>query len=179
MTLREKLKYGALGLFFLTLILLYAFELDWFERTIGFPLLAKLSLLAGLLVGLAWGHVYAREEFGLTEKVQVYVYFCAMCMVFAPLAASLSNRWLAFRPVRMVTVDYVSQEARYASRVGLLKGEDPKPTDYYLSFYYQQEIRTIDSSKPFPAALERGDEMQLRMRTGLWGFEVVQRPAIP
>ncbi len=179
MELREKLRYGLFGAFLLSLIVLYAFEFDWFERTINFPVLAGRSLLAGLLAGLAWGRPYAREQFGLTEKIQIYVYFCVMCMVFSPLAASLSNRLISFAEVRKVTVDYVSQEARYVSRVGMLKGEAAKPTGYYLSFYYKQKIRTIDNPNPFPLDLDRGDETQLRMQRGLWGFDVVQRPAVP
>jgi hypothetical protein len=179
MELREKLRYGLFALFLIGLIVLYAFEFEWFERTINFPLLAKLSLLAGLLAGLAWGQKYAKQEFGLTEKIQVYIYFCAMCMVFSPLAASLTNRLIPLHSVREVTVDYVSQEAYYASRVGLLKGETMKPTGYRLRFYYRQKIRAIDGPKPFPVQLKRGEETPLRIRTGLWGFEVVQRPAIP
>jgi len=179
MELREKLRYGLFAVFLLGLIVLYVFEFEWFRRTINFPLLAKLSLVGGLLTGLAWGQKYAKQEFGLTEKIQVYVYFCAMCMVFSPLAASLANRLIPLHPVREVTVDYVSQEAYYSSRVGLLKGETLKPTGYHLRFYYRQKIRTIDSPNPFPLQLKRGEEIPLRIRTGLLGFEVVQRPAIP
>lgn len=176
---KERVRYSLFAFSLLLMIVAYVFEFKWFERTVNFRVLALLSLLVGLATGAAWGHQYAKQEFELTEKIQVYVYFCIMCMLFSPLAASLSNRLVPLYPVRAVTVDYVSQEAYYASRVGLLKGEELKPSGYELSFYYRQKIRTIKSPKPFPIDLERGEKTQLRVRTGLWGFEVVQRPAIP
>ena len=176
---KEKLKYAVYALGLVLMIVAYVFEFKWFGRTVNFRFLALISLLVGLLTGLAWGRQYAQRESGLTEKIQVYVYFCTMCMLFSPLAASLSNRLPPLHTVREVTVDFVSQEAYYASRVGLLKGEDPEPTGYKLRFYYRQKIRTIDRPSLFPVDLERGAPMQLRIRTGLWGFEVVQRPAIP
>jgi hypothetical protein len=176
---KEKLRYALYALALVLMIVAYVFEFKWFERTVNFGTLALISLLFGLAIGLLWGHSYARQEFELTEKIQVYVYFCVMCMLFSPLVASLSNRLVPLYPVREEVADFVSQEAYYASRVGLLKGEDPVPTGYELRFYYRQKIRTIDRPEPFPIDLERGAPILLRIRTGLWGFEVVQRPAIP
>ncbi|MEQ8703469.1 MAG: hypothetical protein RIC19_06100 [Phaeodactylibacter sp.] len=175
-TLKERLIYTAAGLALLSLVVVYGLELSWFNRTIAMPRLAFFSMVVGACTGLALGHYAARREHGLTEKIQIYIFFGLSCTIFGPLAGSLSNRLLS-PPGKPVPVEFVSQSARYASRSGPVPGEKPAPNLFDIEFYYRQKVRKITSLNPLPASLERGDTVWIDIKPGLWGFEVVKKKA--
>ncbi len=174
---QERLKYGAIGLGLLGLIVLYALEFNWFNRTINMPALALGSFILALLIGLGIGHRYAQQEHGLTEKIQIYLFFAGSCGIFGPLAGSLSNRLLSPPAGSPTPVEFVDQWSEYASRGGLMKGEVPQGNLYTIEFYYRQRVRRVISRTPVPNPGARGDTIYLLIKPGLWGFEVVQNKA--
>lgn len=175
-TLKERLGYTTAGFALLGMVVIYALELSWFNRTIGMQRLALFSLAGGAFAGLALGHRFAQREYGLTEKIQIYIFFGLSCTIFGPLFGSLSNRLLS-PPSTPAPVEFISQTARYASRSGPLTGEKAAPNLYAIEFYYRQDIRQITSLTPITAPEARGDTIWLNMLPGLWGFEVVQKKA--
>lgn len=175
-TLKERLTYTSAGLAMLGLVVIYALEFSWFNRTLDMSSLAFYSMGAGGGIGLALGYYVARQEYGLTEKIQIYIFFGLSCTIFGPLGGSLSNRLLS-PPGKPTPVEFVSQSARYASRSGPVPGEKPAPNAFDIEFYYRQEIRKISSLTPYPDALERGDTVLVRIKPGLWGYEVIQKKA--
>jgi hypothetical protein len=175
-TLKERLTYTLAGLAMLGLVVVYALEFAWFNRTLDMSRLAFYSMGVGGCTGLALGHYAARREHGLTEKIQIYIFFGLSCTIFGPLAGSLSNRLLS-PPGKPIPVEFVSQSARYASRSGPIAGEKPAPNAFEIEFYYRQEIRQITSLAPYPNTLERGDTVLVNIKPGLWGYEVIQKKA--
>lgn len=172
--IKERLKYILAAAVFVGLVVVYTQEFYWLSRTIDVKALVIASLLIGLAGGLLWGHLYARREEGLTEKIQLYVFFGVLCMVFAPLAGSLSNRLLSPFPAAVVEVDFVGQEAYYASRSGPIVGEEAAPTGYTIDFYYRQRVRTLKVDAPMADPPERGESIGLLMQKGLWGAVFIQ-----
>lgn len=175
-TLNERLTYTLAGLAMLGLVVVYALEFAWFNRTLGMSSLAFYSMAVGGCIGFALGHYAARQEHGLTEKIQIYIFFGLSCTIFAPLVGSLSNRLLS-PPGRPIAVEFVSQSARYASRSGPIAGEKPVPNAFEIEFYYRQEVREITSLTPYPSTLQRGDTVLINVKPGLWGCEVIQKKA--
>ncbi|KGE86198.1 MAG: hypothetical protein ACE362_14250 [Phaeodactylibacter xiamenensis] len=175
-TLKERLTYTLAGMAMLGLVVVYALEFAWFNRTLDISSLAFYSMGVGGCLGLALGHYAARKEYGLTEKIQIYIFFGLSCTIFGPLAGSLSNRLLS-PPAKPTPVEFVSQSARYASRSGPIAGEKPAPNVFEIEFYYRQEIREITSLAPYPNTLERGDTVLISIKPGLWGCEVIQKKA--
>lgn len=175
-TLKERLAYTTLGLSLLGMVVVYALEFSWFNHTLGMPRLAFFSMFSGAVVGLALGHHFAKQEHGLTEKIQIYIFFGLSCTIFGPLAGSLSNRLLS-PPSRPTPVEFISQTARYASRSGPMPGEKPAPNLYDIEFYYRQEVRHITSLTPITEPEARGDTVWLNILPGLCGFEVIQKKA--
>ncbi|MBV6653986.1 MAG: hypothetical protein KI786_09545 [Mameliella sp.] len=173
-TLRERITFTLAGLTMLGLVVVYALEFSWFNRTINMPGLAIYSMIGGAMVGLALGHYVSKRESGLTEKIQIYIFFGLSCTIFGPLAGSLSNRLLS-SPSKPVPVEFVSQSARYVSRSGPIQGEKPVPNLFDIEFYYRQKIRKISSLTPINEPQKRGDTVLINLKPGLWGFEVVQK----
>jgi len=76
-------------------------------------------------------------------------------------------------PTRKVPVEFVEESARYAGRFGA--GETATANTYFTFFYKNQKLFKIQTRQPvFPGA-KRGDIVELPLKRGLWGFDVVQR----
>ncbi len=166
---------GLLGtLFILSLVVLYALEFRYFDRTLGFGRLLGWSLPVGAVLGGLLGYRFQRQGRERLERIQIYVFFIVLCTLFAPLFASLSNRLLSWRSPRPVAVEFAGTDPRYASRFGLTKDEVPEANQYHLFFYRDDRLHRIKTEAPrFPEA-EQGDTVVLNMKRGLWGFDIVQ-----
>lgn len=170
-----QLKYIALTLAFVGLIVLYVLEFSWFDRTMGVQRLVMWSMAVGLIVGLALGWRYRNTTENLTEKIQVYVFFTVMCTIFAPLAGSLSNRLLSPYPIYEQEAMFIEERPYLSEPLGFIQQERPKPTGYYTFFYYNGKLRRIKNEDATFPGLQRGETIVLRMRKGLWGPEVVMK----
>ena len=158
----------------LGLVVLYVLEFRYFNRTLGFGRLLWWSLPVGAAVGAALGYRFRKQGGDRLERVQLYVLFIVLCTLFAPLFASLSNRLLSPRAARSVSVEFAGVEPRFSSRFGVMEEEKPAANQFYLFFYYDGQLHRIRTdSLRFPEA-ERGDTVQLMLKRGLWGKEVVQ-----
>lgn len=170
-----KLKYIAASLGVLGLITIYAMEFSWFDRTLGVRRLVFWSMAAGALAGLVLGWRFRQTADSLTEKIQLFVFFTIICMIFAPLTGSLSNRLLSPHPLRDQPVTVAEEQPFLSEPYGLIKGEKPKTSGYYTFFYYDGKLRRIKNREAVFSGLQRGDTGMLRMRKGLWGPEVVAK----
>ncbi len=171
----DRLKYGLIGLLFIVLVILYVLEFPWFDRTINARTMTFFALAIGIILGLGLGWAYRGQARDKTEKVQLYVFFVFICGLFAPLAASLGNRLLSPYPPRAETVEFIEEKQYFSEPFGLLKGEKPKPDGYLSFFYYEGELRRVKNETPLFSGRNRGEEAQIMMRRGLWGFDIVQR----
>lgn len=155
-------------------VVLYALEFHYFNRTLGFGRLLWWSLPVGAAVGAGLGYRFRKQGSSRLERVQLYVFFIVLCTLFAPLFASLSNRLLAPQAARSVPVEFAGVEPRFSSRFGLMEDEKPVANQFYLFFYYDGRLHRIRTdSLRFPEAV-RGDTVQLMLKRGLWGKEIVQ-----
>lgn len=167
----EYLKYGSLGFLFLGLVVLYAFEFKYFHNTFSASKLVFWSLCAGLLVGLFLASRFNKSAEDLTGTIQIYVFFIIMCMVFMPLLASLTNRWLDDDEVELREVEFVDEVPFFSSRYGIMEGEKLEPTGYYCFFYHEANLERIKSDKPLFFERERGDNVEIFVKKGFLGFE--------
>lgn len=171
----EYLKYGGLGVTFILLIVLYVFEFKYFNLALGIKPLILGALLFGLLLGLFLGYRFRKSGTDLTERVQIYVFFVFLCVIFMPLFASLSNRLLSFNAIHQEEVEFVEQNASYSSRMGVIKGEHIKPNNYHSFFYRDNQLYRVKTKSPlFSPDQERGDRVSISVQKGLWGIEWVK-----
>ena len=72
-----------------------------------------------------------------------------MCMIFMPLFASLSNRLLDFKPLELREVEFFEEVPFYASRYGIMEGEQIKPSGYYSFFFHEARLERIKNRSAF------------------------------
>ena len=167
----EYLKYGGAGLLFIGLVVLYVFEFKYFHNTFAASFLVLYSLLFGLVMGLVLAHFFKSSASDLTELVQIHVFFVAICMIFMPLFGSMSNRLLDFHDLELREVEFVEEFPFYSSRYGLLEGEKVEPSGYYSFFYHEARLERIKSARPLFFESQRGDNVEVFVKKGFWGFE--------
>ncbi|MCO6492768.1 MAG: hypothetical protein J5I98_30395 [Phaeodactylibacter sp.] len=155
------------------LIALYVLEFRWFDRTLGMRSLALYGMSAGALLGVALAWHFSRQAGNTIEKVQLYLFFVVFCTLFAPFFASVSNRLLGFSAPRAKPVEFFEEQAFFSDRFGLIEGQKVAPAGYYTFFYYQGQLRRVKSNYPLLPERQRGEQAELLMKKGLWGFEVV------
>ncbi|MBK8706347.1 MAG: hypothetical protein IPN33_24145 [Saprospiraceae bacterium] len=86
-----------------------------------------------------------------------------------PLAAGLSNRLLSSHPTVPTPVIFESEKPFYSSLFGFIKEDKGKPTGYYLFFYHQDRLYRVENRTAQFGGVQRGEEVLLPMRRGLWG----------
>ena len=86
---KEYLIYGGAGLAFLGLIVLYVFEFAAFDRTLEVKGLLFRSAYVGLLIGVLLGYFFRDSGKDLTEKVQIFVFFILITIIFITIIISL------------------------------------------------------------------------------------------
>lgn len=179
MSWKEKLRYFLSGMAVLLAVAAYTFEFEWFNRTIDVARLVVGSLFVGAGAGWLLARPYARQCHGLTAKVQVYVFFIISCAVFAPLGGSLSNRWASRGNARLQPVIFVSQTPYFGSTGERGAETRQLPKGYRITFYRQEQFRTVKNPVPINPAPQRGDTVSLRFIPGFWGFDVAARNLLP
>jgi len=169
----NKLQAALAVLVFFGLILLYVFEFQYFNRTLGVKRLVLGSVLIGLVLGGLAGLRWSRRGKDLTERLQRFFIPFLLIPLFMPLFGSLSNRLLSFRSYRTAPVEFVKEEGRYSDRYGAIRDQPIEPNRYYLFFYYRDEMYRVQYGESRFSNFQRGDTIQLRMKTGLWGAKIV------
>lgn len=171
MTRWEYLKYGSLAIFLLVLIVLYVLEFPYFSNTFGVKKLVVASLVVGGLLGGIIGYFFRKEAEDLTERIQIYVFFIILTMIFMPLIGSLSNRLLSFQAAATEQVEFVQVEPFFTDRFGILKGEKVKPNAFHTFFYRQDCLSYIRTKTNIFSLAQTGDLINITTRKGFWGFD--------
>lgn len=167
------LRYTALAGFFLLLIILYVFEFPYFSNTFEVQKMVIFAMILGAAFGAFLGYRYQYIAKDSVERFQVYTTFVVLSLIFMPLLVSLSNRLLSFQPIRQEQIEVFQVEARLSERFGVLKDDTVQPNSYYIFFIRDGNLERIKTDQVIFANKEKGDMIQLPIKKGLWGYEVV------
>jgi hypothetical protein len=172
-TWKEKLPWLLGLLLMLGLIVVYVFEFYFFQRTFSLSKLLLPGALAGVLTGVALGWRFSRTAEDAVDRIQIYLFWTFLATVFFPLLTSLGNRLLSPHPAAWESVAFFEQKPYVSDRFGIMKGQEVKPSGYYLFFFRNGELERIDNVHPLAPAPERGDTILIPVRKGLFGVEWV------
>ena len=172
---KERLLYATLTLAVIGLVVVYALEIYYFKRTFNPAALFIGGGALGLVLGLLVGRRFSTTAEDAVERIQVYLFFTALAVIFTPLLASLSNRWLSPHAPRAEQVIFFEEKPYRQERFGLLFWASPsdKPRGYYVFFMRDGKLERIDNRAPLRPAPQRGDTMEILVRKGLWGVDWV------
>ncbi len=151
---------------------LYALEVQYFGRTFHVKQLIINALIVSLIIGAGLAWYLQRRVKDPLERVQLYL-ACILSAAFVlPLLAGLSNRFLSLHPLRSVPVEFVETAPRYSNRFGLIDGTK-EATSHRTFFYYDEHLRQIQTRQPLFPEAQRGDTVVLKIKKGLWGYDIV------
>ena len=156
----------------LGLIVIYALEFRYFNLLLSPGALVLRSLIAGLLPGIMAGIAVSRRVSGQLERVQIIIFIAVLTCIFMPLFTSLANRWLAYQPLRFESVELEREEPFFADRFGLIEGEQPEPTGYFLFFYRHGRLHRIRYDQALFTGRARGEYITLPLQRGFLGFDL-------
>lgn len=167
------LKYTAIAALFLLLLILYVLEFPYFSNTFEVQKMVIFAMILGAAFGAFLGFRYQYVAKDSLERFQVYTAFIVLSIIFMPLVMSLSNRLLSFQTMRQEQVELFQVEARVSERFGLLKGDAIQANSYYIFFIRNGELKRIKTEQDIFKNNKKGDLIQLPVKKGIWGYEVV------
>ncbi len=153
-------------------IVLYAIEFSFISRTFEVSGLIGRSVVVGILMGCGLGYFVTRYADELLEKVQYFIMVLVLSILITPLFGAMSNRLLAGKP-ETKNFEFIQEEPYGASRFGIIEGQEPTVDGYFIFFVKDGQFERIKSPVPKFPNKEKGDQIQLAIRNGLWGYEFV------
>jgi len=172
----QKIKLLLLFIGFFAVPILYTFEFEHFNRTLHVSTLAMIALLIGAAVGIGLGYRWQKTAEDFVGRIRIYAACIISAMLIMPLLASLSNRLLAFRPAQTIQVEFVEESPRYSSRFGVANDKAATASSCITFFYKESELLRIQTRESYFPNAQRGDMVDLPIKKGLWGFEVIPVP---
>ncbi|HHM21469.1 MAG TPA: hypothetical protein ENJ20_05540 [Bacteroidetes bacterium] len=157
------------------LMVLYVKEFDYIGNTIGYRSLVWRSLGVALGVGLYLGWRWQNRGKDRMDGIRIWIASVLFALFFAPLAGSLTNRMLARGGVVYKTFEFIEEHPFASSAYGFLEGEEIAPEGCYLFVFYEGKIRRLKRPACEFGDKVNGDKITLPVRTGLWGYEIVER----
>ena len=175
----EKINYKLLAwlsvLLLVLLIVFYVIEFDYIGNTIGFNHLVVKSLVVAFFAGILLGLHFQKKGKEQVDRIRIWSASLLLPLFFAPWLGSLTNRMMPRNAVIVKSFEFVEERPFAASAYGFLQGETVEEDGCYLFVYYEGEIHRLKRKKCEFHDRENGDVIDLPVRKGLWGYEVVDR----
>lgn len=172
---KHYIPYVAGALLLLALLYGYSHELLRFQRSFGPGRMVLGSALLGLVPGIFLGWYLSRGMYDLTERIRTYLLSVFFWVLFGPLFGAWTNRLLSPHPERTESVYFVEEIPYQSFRLG--SSTNRKASGYHCFFIYKESLRRISVSAPVAGNLNKGDNLPIRMRKGLFGVEWVILPS--
>jgi ABC-type transport system involved in multi-copper enzyme maturation permease subunit len=151
----------------------YAFQIPVFSNTFDSMYLFFRALLFGGVVGFVVGR-FLKDRSELPEEKIGIMLGCifASCIIF-PLIAIVSNKNITLGETTNIKVKYMRTEQLITSRFGVVKNMSDNVDAVYTHFIRDGEAMRIRTKKPIFDDVEKGAEVEIPIKKGLWGFYVV------
>lgn len=153
-------------------IVLYVLEFQWFQNSFDTKKLVVGSLLMGLAIGGFIG--FAMQKYGRdwVDKAQIWMVCLVVPLLLMPLIGSITNRVFA-NQAQETKVVFWGEKAFITSRFGKLEAMSADTTGFYIFIVKDGAIQRLSwPASKFPNA-QRGDTIELPVRKGLFGIELV------
>jgi hypothetical protein len=161
---------GVLALF--GAIVLYMFEIQWYQNYLQPGNMVIGSLVLGMLIGISLGYRLQNTAAEMVDKMRIWVVCFVVSILPMPLLASLTNRLFSSN-VQEMEVVFWSEKADLSQPFGYIKGESGANFGHYIFVVVDGKIIRLKSKAPrFPFAVE-GDIVKIPVRKGLWGADYV------
>lgn len=166
-----KIKTLAFSVLFVALVIIYSFEFHWISNTINVHYLFIAFGLAGIVLGFWLSRKFTKDLKDRLEKIQISLLFIFLITAFSPLFGSLTNRLLS--PNTIELQDFTFFEEKPKGDFYVINKEPQKPEAYFIFAIKDGKMHRIKTgTKRFEHTI-RGDKIQLPVKKGLWGLEII------
>lgn len=128
------------------------------------------AVLSGITLGGLGAWPWVRKMTDNLDKVKAILLAVTTATMSMPLLISSSNRLLATAEPEMVEVEFVTEQPFFASRFGVIEGEEIVISGYKIFFYLEDDLHWMTSRQTMFPQNKRGDKVLLELQSGFWGF---------
>ena len=159
---------------FIGLFTAYVFEFQWIENTFDAGELIWKSIAGGVLAGLGLGWFLRKKADDFVSRIRLWSACILLPAFFAPLIGSLTNRLLSPYPRQPQTFEFWEEKPYAAELYGFLEGEKIEPDGYFVFIIRNGKLKRFNSKIQRFQGIQRGETIELPVKKGLWGFEVMK-----
>ena len=154
----------------LGIILGYVHEVPYFSNTFGILYLFFRFLFVGIAIGGVIGWILIKNAADKSDRVPIMAFSIVAGMAIFPLLGISSNHLLAKNDPLSIKVLFQKEEALRTSRFGVAKNTIVTVDAFYLYFLKDGDLNRIRSKTLSFRNLEAGQEIELPVKQGFWGF---------
>jgi len=169
----KKILAFAVVFLFVGLVALYVLEFHWLGNTFGVGRLLLYAFALGFLVSFGLSRRLTRKVESDYDKMRLSLLIIFIGTLFTPLFASLSNRLLSPYPVE--NRPFLFLEERPVSDLKIID-EKNAPRGWFIFIMKDGKIERVKSSQRLFKDVEKGANVVLPVKKGLWGFEFAALP---
>lgn len=152
------------------LIALYVLEFHWFQNTLNAKRLIWISLGVGFFISLGLAYLLTKNTKDSYDRLRISLMIIFIITLFSPLFGSLTNRILSFQETENQDVVFFAEK-----RVSDFKlvDEEKSRKGYFVFFIRNGKTERAKSSNRLFKNIEKGTSIELPIKKGLLGFEIV------
>ena len=154
----------------LGIILGYVHEVPYFSNTFGIWYLFFRFLFVGIAVGGVIGWILIKNAEDKSDRVPIMVFSIVAGMAIFPLLGISSNHFFAKNDPLSIKVLFQKEVPLRTSRFGVAKNTTVTVDAFYLYFLKDGDLNRIRSKTQSFRNLEAGQEIELPIKQGFWGF---------
>lgn len=171
--------FGIIGtVVFFGVVIGYFTEFKYIDNTLHVGKLLLYSALIGLICGFLVALLTNSDPPNSVEKTRNYLFVIMAFTIAMPVVGLKSNRWFATNTTEIVPFTFIKQKPVLAKPFGQMKFESNDPTYYLVYLTYNGENIKIKTKKPLVKNDQSGKEVYLPVKSGLWGFKIVDTKAL-
>ncbi len=156
-----------------SIILGYVHEVPYFSNTFGILYLFFRFLFLGIAVGGIIGWRLSKNAEDKSDRVPIIAFSVVAGMVIFPLLGISSNHFFAKDAPLSIKVLFQKEEPLRTSRFGVAKNTTVTVDAFYLYFLKDGDLNRIRSKTQSFRNIEAGQEIELPVKKGFWGFTYV------
>ncbi len=151
----------------------YLHEVPYFSNTFDMSYLFFRALILGALAGAALGWFVIKKVTDTSDRVPIFILCVVGCMVIFPLKASFINHFFAKNAPFTIKVSFQKEEPLRTSRFGIARNGVITADAFYVHFIKDGKMERIRSKNQSFQTVEKGQEIELPIKKGFFGFEFV------
>ncbi len=155
------------------IILGYVHEVPYFSNTFEIQYLFFRCLLIGIVVGGIFGWVLSKKAIDKSDRAPIIMFSLVAGMAIFPLLGISSNHLLSKTAPLSIKVLFQKETPLRTSRFGIAKNTTVTVDAFYLYFAKDGEMDRIRTKTQSFQHVEAGQEIELPIKQGFWGFTFV------